>query len=98
MYKHLENTIIDKTKEEYKDFPESLDGEIYISGNAQEGWHTKENLTEEQRQQRESEAINKQSREYLSNTDWYVTRKIENGIEIPSEIQKSRQEARERIK
>lgn len=34
---------------------------------------------------------------YLSLTDWYVTRFIETGIEIPSEISIKRKEARESI-
>jgi len=32
---------------------------------------------------------------YLASTDWYVTRKLEKGIEIPEEVTKKRDEARE---
>lgn len=34
---------------------------------------------------------------YLSNSDWYVSRYVENGTEIPAEVKKTRQEAREEI-
>lgn len=33
--------------------------------------------------------------QYLASTDWYVTRKLEKGIEIPEEITKKRDAARE---
>jgi len=36
-------------------------------------------------------------KKYLSNTDWYVTRKIETGKEIPEDILNQRNEAREEI-
>lgn len=32
---------------------------------------------------------------YLASTDWYVTRKLEKGVEIPEEVTKKRDEARE---
>lgn len=35
---------------------------------------------------------------YLSSTDWYVIRKIETGKDIPKDIIKLRQEARDSIK
>lgn len=35
--------------------------------------------------------------EYLSHTDWYVTRKIETGKEIPTDVIAKRDEAREAI-
>jgi len=35
--------------------------------------------------------------EYLKATDWYVSRKSETGVEIPSNISLSRQEARDSI-
>lgn len=38
-----------------------------------------------------------ESMDYLSNTDWYVTRKLETGKEIPEEIKEQREEAREKI-
>jgi transcriptional regulator with GAF, ATPase, and Fis domain len=34
---------------------------------------------------------------YLAETDWYVTRKAETGVEIPQEVLAKRQEAREFI-
>lgn len=32
---------------------------------------------------------------YLASTDWYVTRKLEKGVEIPEEVTKKRDEARD---
>ena len=97
MYSSLINTIIDKTKEAYADFPESLNGQIYISGNAKEGWHTKDNLTAEEEQALGQQSINREAKAYLSITDWYITRLSETGVAIPDDIKKLRQEARERI-
>ena len=34
---------------------------------------------------------------YLTMTDWYATRYAETGVEIPADIKKARQEAREEI-
>lgn len=42
-------------------------------------------------------AINEEAEAYLKETDWYVTRKLETGIEIPVDIQDRRTEARARI-
>ena len=36
-------------------------------------------------------------REYLANTDWYVTRFIETGIDIPQDVKDARAEARSKI-
>ena len=98
MYDNLKNTIIDKTNEAYKDFPESLNRQTYISGNAQEGWHTRDNLTAEEEQARLQESINSEAKAYLKDTDWYITRFIDTGEPIPAEVSQLRQEARERIK
>jgi len=46
----------------------------------------------------EQEILNKESREYLTSTDWYVIRQLETGIDIPEEILIKRQTAREAIK
>lgn len=35
-----------------------------------------------------------EARQYLNDTDWYVTRKMETGIEIPEEVTIKRAEAR----
>ena len=37
------------------------------------------------------------ARAYLADTDWYVTRKMETGIKMPSEILAKREEARKSI-
>ena len=38
-----------------------------------------------------------EARAYLNSTDWYVARKAETGAEIPADIAKARQEAREAL-
>ncbi|MFA7347271.1 MAG: hypothetical protein WCZ86_05885 [Desulfurivibrionaceae bacterium] len=38
-----------------------------------------------------------EARAYLNSTDWYVIRKLETGAEIPTDIAKARQEARETV-
>lgn len=43
------------------------------------------------------EMINKEAEEYLRETDWYVTRKQETGLDIPMDVQEKRSEARDRI-
>lgn len=97
MYEHLANTVIDKKNNEYEDFPATMDGEIYISGSINEGWVTKANLTAIEEQIASQESINIEARAYLHSTGWYVERFAETGKEIPPEIKKLRQEARERI-
>jgi hypothetical protein len=39
-------------------------------------------------------AMNMQAKQFLNNTDWYVTRYVEKGIPIPEEIQIQRENAR----
>lgn len=46
---------------------------------------------------RAQDLINEEARKYLAETDWYVTRKNENGLEIPEEVMQKRAEARARI-
>lgn len=41
--------------------------------------------------------INQESESYLRETDWYVTRKQETGLDIPEDVQAKRAEARSRI-
>ena len=82
MYNNLIGTVIDKRSELYKDFPDFLDGQVFIKYD--KGFETRNNIVEE-------------SKLFLSKTDWYVIRFQETGVEIPPEIKKLRQEARERI-
>lgn len=35
---------------------------------------------------------------YLASTDWYIVRKTETGVDVPSDVLAKRQEARESIK
>ena len=41
--------------------------------------------------------INRDSKEYLASTDWYVTRKAETGVEIPANVITKRAAARDAI-
>ena len=41
---------------------------------------------------------NHQARQYLAETDWYVTRKAETGKAIPDDVATKRQEARDKVK
>jgi len=45
----------------------------------------------------EYEATNIEHRLYLTDTDWYLTRKLETGVEIPADVTALRQSAREAI-
>ena len=42
-------------------------------------------------------SLNEMCLRYLADTDWYVTRKTETGIEIPQDILNKRQECRDSI-
>lgn len=42
----------------------------------------------------EQEKINAESRQFLSQTDWYIIRKVETGIEVPSDVLQARAAAR----
>lgn len=44
------------------------------------------------------EMSNNEAKQYLMSTDWYVTRKVETGEEIPADILGARAEARASIK
>ena len=43
------------------------------------------------------EKVNKQAREYLAETDWYVVRFAETGVAVPQDILALRQQARESV-
>jgi hypothetical protein len=45
----------------------------------------------------EQEKINREALAYLANTDWYVVRKTESGVEIPQDVSQARAEARAKI-
>lgn len=46
----------------------------------------------------EQERINREARNYLTETDWYVLRFQETGVEIPEDVLSKREEARERVR
>ena len=46
----------------------------------------------------QSKGNNHQARQYLADTDWYVTRKAETGKAIPDDILTKREEARAKVK
>ena len=54
-------------------------------------------ITEEQKAREEQERINQEARAYLAETDWYVIRAQETGVEVPVDILQKRQEARDRV-
>lgn len=41
--------------------------------------------------------VSEEARKFLASTDWYVVRKLETGVEIPTEISIARAEARLRV-
>jgi hypothetical protein len=45
----------------------------------------------------EQEEINLKARQYLKDTDWYITRQAETGVPVPADILLKRQEARDAI-
>ena len=58
-------------------------------GNVPEPEFTEEELTQIELNKNIAEALS-----YLESTDWYVTRKLETGVDIPVEISAKRAEAR----
>lgn len=69
-----------------QDVEEAYDGNWYLTGYVPE---------------KSQEFINQQRiaklQQYLNDTDWYVIRYSETGVEIPKEIKQKRQEARKEI-
>lgn len=45
----------------------------------------------------EQERINQEARAYLAETDWYVSRFVDEGTPIPENIQMKRKEARSKV-
>jgi hypothetical protein len=41
--------------------------------------------------------VKQEALDYLASTDWYVVRYAETGVEVPEEVMKKRQEAREQV-
>jgi len=52
---------------------------------------------DEQKAQEEQEQINREARQYLADTDWYVIRQADTGEPIPDEVKQKRSEARNRV-
>ena len=79
--------------------------EEFLDSVVQEG-DTVEDMPVLERQEPTAEEIannqvyfeNHKARQYLADTDWYVTRKAETGKAIPDEILTKRQEARVKVK
>lgn len=90
-YNHLKNRKIDKKSADFADFPESLDGEIYIDGDIETFILTSKDV-------QSVTATNNDYVEYLKNTDWYVIREIETGKKMPADIKANRETARGMIK
>ena len=51
----------------------------------------------EEAAQAEQESVNKEARDYLASTDWYLVRELETGVPTPQEIKDARQEARLKV-
>jgi len=52
-------------------------------------------LTDTTRLDLEAQAVvNQEARDYLTSTDWYITRQAETGTEVPSDVLTKRAEAR----
>ena len=64
-----------------------IDGENISFDNVE--WRTPEEMDAEILENQKQEA-----KQYLSSTDWYVTRKMETGVEIPLDVLTKRAEAR----
>tara|TARA_B100000941_G_C28336484_1_gene464418 strand:- start:85 stop:378 length:294 start_codon:yes stop_codon:yes gene_type:complete len=79
--------------------------EEFLDSVVQEG-DTVEDMPVLERQEPTAEEIannqvyfeNHKARQYLADTDWYVTRKAETGKAIPDDILTKRQEARAKVK
>ena len=73
------------------EFGTSLDEYTELITQAKEAFvmPTAEELLAYELDQRKQEALN-----YLASTDWYVTRKLETGVEIPEDVSVKRAEAR----
>tara|TARA_B100001287_G_scaffold254910_1_gene238658 strand:- start:1240 stop:1533 length:294 start_codon:yes stop_codon:yes gene_type:complete len=79
--------------------------EAFLDSIVEEG-DTVEDMPELERQEPTAEEIannlvameNYEARKYLTETDWYVTRKAETGKAIPDDIVTKRQEARDKVK
>ena len=54
-------------------------------------------FTDEELAQQEQDKVNAEALKYLESTDWYVTRFIDTGVEIPELVKIAREEARARI-
>lgn len=54
-------------------------------------------FTDEELAQQEQDKVNAEALKYLESTDWYVTRFMDTGVEIPELVKSAREEARARI-
>ena len=78
--------------------------EAFLDSIVEEG-DTVEDMPKLERQEPTAEEIannlvameNYEARKYLTETDWYVTRKAETGKAIPDDVLTKRQEAREKV-
>lgn len=74
-------------------------GPVLESGSWKQSW-TIEQLSDAEIARKAAKLqaeLDKQQREYLDNTDWYIIRKMETGIEVPREILDNRAAARASI-
>lgn len=52
---------------------------------------------DEQAEREAQERINREAREYLAETDWYVVRELDTGVAMPDEVRQKRAEARKSV-
>lgn len=92
--KTLEEKIDDQYKQLRSDILKQKEEAAHVYNLIAAGKAVDEVFTELTRSQH---LINKEAEKYLADTDWFITRKLETGEEIPEEVSRGRAEARSRI-
>lgn len=94
----------DKTPSDAIEIPETLYKEMMEAQSAgkkivadEKGFPIATDYPEPTAEEQQSMA-NAEARAYLAKTDWYITRKIETGVEVPEDILTKRAEARAAVK
>ncbi len=81
------------------EIPNGLDHELDASLIAEiESKGLVEELSQDEKVQVEKEALGRESRAFLTSTDWYVIRQFDSGEPIPEDIKAARAKARTDIK
>ena len=64
-YPHLVDQKIDKNNPDFADFPDSIDGQIYVDGDAQTGWKVHPDWTPEQLAELQEKADDRQDADQI---------------------------------